>query len=123
MAEEWQQYFTDFTFPYGFHEPDEYKKWLREVGLHPVRVELLAKDMSYPERAGLEGWVRTSWLPYTERVPVERREVFITELVDRYLAEHPVDSKGHVHVSMMRLEVEANLGERRDLCLLSQAVL
>ncbi len=119
VAEEWQQYFADFTFPYGFHEPEAYKKWLKEVGLHPVRVELIAKDMSYPDRAGLEGWVRTTWLPYTERVPVERREAFVTELVDRYLAEHPVDSKGHVHVDMMRLEVEANLGERRDLCLIS----
>lgn len=120
VAEEWQQYFADFTFPYGFHEPEAYKKLLKEVGLHPVRVELIAKDMSYPDRAGLEGWVRTTWPPYTEQVPVERREAFITELVDRYLAEHPADSEGHVHIGMMRLEVEANLGERRELCLISQ---
>ena len=120
VAKGWQQYFACFTFPYGFHEPQTYKKWLKEVGLHPVRVELLAKDMSYPDRAGLEGWLRTTWLPYTERVPVERRKAFITELVDRYLEKNPVDSKGHVHVDMMRLEVEANLGERRELCLISQ---
>ncbi len=120
VAEEWRQYFADFIFPYGFHKPELYIRWLKEIGLHPVRVELIPKDMSYPERAGLEGWVRTTWLPYTERVPIERREAFVTELVDRYLAEHPLDSKGHVHVEMMRLEVEANLGERRELCLIFQ---
>ncbi|MGB5686941.1 MAG: methyltransferase domain-containing protein [Candidatus Electrothrix sp.] len=119
VAEEWQQYFVDFTFPYGFYGPELYSILLKEAGLHPVRVELIPKDMSYPDRAGLEGWVRTSWLPYTERVPIERREAFIIELVDRYLAEYPVDSKGYVHVSMMRLEVEASLGERRDLSLIS----
>jgi trans-aconitate 2-methyltransferase len=120
VAEEWQQYFADFTFPYGFYGPELYKIWLKEAGLHPERVELIAKDMSYPERAGLEGWLRTTWLPYTERVPVERREVFITEIVDRYLAEYPADSKGHVHVGMMRLEVEACPGESRRMCFISQ---
>jgi trans-aconitate methyltransferase len=120
VAEEWQLYFTDFTFPYGFYVPELYKVWLKEAGLHPERVELIAKDTSYPERAGLEGWLRTSWLPYTERVPVERREAFITQIVDRYLAEHPVDSKGSVHVGMVRLEVEACPGESRRMCLISQ---
>jgi trans-aconitate methyltransferase len=120
VAEEWQLYFTDFTFPYGFYGPELYKIWLKEAGLHPERVELIAKDMSYPERAGLEGWLRTTWMPYTERVPVERREAFITQVVDRYLAEHPVDSKGYVHVDMMRLEVEACPGKSRRMCLISQ---
>ncbi|XOF34078.1 MAG: class I SAM-dependent methyltransferase [Candidatus Electrothrix sp. YB6] len=120
LAKEWQQYFVDFTFPYGFYGPELYTVWLKEAGLHPVRVELIPKDMSYAERAGLEGWVRTTWLPYTEQIPVARRDAFITELVDRYLAKHPVDSKGYVHVRMMRLEVEASLGERRELCLIPQ---
>jgi trans-aconitate methyltransferase len=111
QTREWEQYFVDFAFPYGFYGPELYRVWLKEAGLHPVRVELIPKDMSYPDRAGLEGWVRTTWLPYTERVPVERRDAFITDLVDRYLAEHPQDSQGQIHVAMVRLEVEASLLE------------
>uniref|UniRef100_UPI0040561884 class I SAM-dependent methyltransferase n=1 Tax=Candidatus Electrothrix sp. TaxID=2170559 RepID=UPI0040561884 len=111
QTKEWQQYFVDFAFPYGFYGPELYNVWLKEAGMYPVRVELIPKDMSYPDRAGLEGWVRTTWLPYTEQVPVERREDFIAALVDRYLADHPVDSQGQVHVSMVRLEVEACLAE------------
>jgi trans-aconitate methyltransferase len=114
-TEEWQQYFADFSFPYGFYGPELYTMWLREAGMHPLRVELIPKEMSYPDRAGLEGWLRTTWLPYTERVPADLRDAFIAELVDRYLVEYPVDSKGQVYVSMVRLEVEACLGECREL--------
>ncbi len=114
-AEEWQQYFIDFTFSYGFYDPEQYVTWLKEVGLHPVRVELIPKEMSYAGRAGLEAWVRTTWLPYTECIPVERREAFITEFVDRYLVDYPVDSKGQIHIAMVRLEVEAYLEEFIDI--------
>ncbi len=56
---------------------------------------------------GLAGWIRTTWLPYTERVPIAKRELFISEIVGRYLESHPIDESGMVHVDMMRLEVEA----------------
>ena len=83
------------------------KALLREAGLKPVRVELLPKDMQQAGRAGLAGWVRTTWLPYTQRVPEPLREQFILELVDSYLDRHPLDIHGFAHVPMVRLEVEA----------------
>jgi len=104
---EWRQYFYDFAFSYGFYDLEEYMVWTSEAGLNPVRVELIPKDMSYDKRDGLTGWVRTTWLPYTERVPEERREEFITRLIDKYIEKYPLDSEGKVHVNMMRLEVEA----------------
>jgi trans-aconitate 2-methyltransferase len=58
--------------------------------------------------AGLAGWVRTTWLPYTQRVPEDRRETFIATVVTRYVATHPPDADGLVHVPMVRLEVEAD---------------
>ncbi|XCN74020.1 MAG: methyltransferase domain-containing protein [Candidatus Electrothrix aestuarii] len=118
QSEKWQPYFTDFTFPYGFYGPELYKAWLSQAGLHPIRVELIPKDMSYPDRTGLEGWVRTTWLPYTERVPVEQRDAFITAIVDKYLEEHPADNEGQIHVEMVRLEVEACPGKYREMNLI-----
>ena len=41
----WMPYFRNFTFPYAFCGPDEYRSWLAEAGLVPVRVELIPKDM------------------------------------------------------------------------------
>jgi trans-aconitate 2-methyltransferase len=104
----WGQYFADFTFPYGFYAPEEYAVWLREAGLKPGRVELLAKDMKQAGKDGLAGWIRTTWLPYTDQLPAKLRGEFIAEIVDRYVNKHPPDEAGFVHVAMVRLEVEAS---------------
>jgi trans-aconitate methyltransferase len=106
-AEAWRAYFRDFAMPYGFHGPEEYRVWLREAGLTSRRADLIDKDMTYADRTGLEGWVRTTWLPYTQRVPAERRDEFVARLVDRYLERHPPDARGVIHVHMVRLEIEA----------------
>jgi trans-aconitate 2-methyltransferase len=106
-SREWALYFDGFRFPYGFFSPDEYVMWLHEAGLEPIRVELIPKDMVHPGKAGLAGWIRTTWLPYTQRVPENLREAFIDELVDIYLGMFPLDKHGYSHVSMIRLEVEA----------------
>ncbi len=103
----WTSYFQGFPFPYGFYGPEEYVEWLREAGLTPVRVELLPKDMQHAGRDGLAGWIRTTWMGHTSRVPPERREAFVDQLVDEYLHKHPADAQGIVHVKMARLEVEA----------------
>lgn len=107
LYEVWAGFFRGFPFPYGFHSPEEYIPWLREAGLEPVRVELIPKDMVQAGPEGLAGWIRTTWMPYTERVPAERRESFISEVIGAYLKKHPLDDQGMVHVKMVRLEVEA----------------
>jgi len=103
----WNQYFCGFSFRYGFFSPEEYRPWLETAGLVPVRVELIPKDMAFSTREGFSGWLRTTWLPYLERVPQEQRGIFVDALADQYLAAYPPDPDGTVHVQMMRLEVEA----------------
>jgi trans-aconitate methyltransferase len=107
VVKPWKQFFTNFTFPYGFYDPEEYKSFLYEAGLVPERLELFPKDMKLNGAEGLAGWIRTTWLPFTEKTPVELRAKFVEEIVNRYVEEHPVDGAGMVHVGMMRLEVEA----------------
>jgi trans-aconitate 2-methyltransferase len=106
-VEPWNSFFDNMTFPYGFYDPEEYRAFLCEAGLVPVRVELFAKDMKHQGPEGLAGWVRTTWLPFTDRLPVEFRTKFVDLIVNRYLKLHPADSADVVHVGMMRLEVEA----------------
>lgn len=113
--EEWNRYFTDFTLPYGFYGPGEYEEWLKEAGLKPTRVELVPKDMVHEGRRGLAGWIRTTWLPFTQRIPEELREQFIDKLVDGYVQRYPQDEKGLVHVNAIRLEVEAEHIPRSSL--------
>ncbi len=103
----WKQYFVGFKFPYGFFDQKEYTFFLQKADLTPMRVELFPKDMKLAGAEGLAGWVRTTWLPFTERLPNELKAKFVDELVTRYIQKHPIDAEGMVHVGMIRLEVEA----------------
>jgi trans-aconitate 2-methyltransferase len=106
----WAEYFTDFAFPWGFYSPEEYRPWLEEAGLAIRRLELVPKDMTQEGPKGLASWLRTTWMPYWQRTPEELQQRFLDEIVEEYLAAHPLDSQGLVHLSMMRLEVEAARG-------------
>jgi trans-aconitate methyltransferase len=103
----WSAYFEGFVSTYGFHRPDEYRRWLVQAGLAPVDVRLVEKDMVHADPEAFVGWLRSAWHPYTNRVPEAQRAAFIAEVAARYLARHPADSSGRVHVRMMRLQVSA----------------
>jgi trans-aconitate methyltransferase len=103
----WEKYFLNLTFPYSFYGPEEYSMWLKEVNLEIVRLKLIPKMMEHPGKESLKGWIRTTWLPYTERVPETLREKLIEEISECYLLEHPQTGSDKISVKMMRLEVEA----------------
>ncbi len=103
----WRQYFKGFAFPYHFYGPEEYRVWLEQAGLVCLRAELVAKDMVHTGQAGLEGIIRNTWLPYTERLPEHMKSEFISQNAAAYLEKYPLDERGQAHVQMMRLEVEA----------------
>lgn len=105
--DKWKIYFDDFSFPYTFCSPEEYGRWLKGVGLNPKRIELIPKDMTQKGKDGLAGWIRTTWLPYAERIPENNCDQFIDDIINLYLERFPIDDKGLVHIKMIRLEVEA----------------
>ncbi len=104
--DKWSGYFKGFSFPYNFYGPDEYRVWLKQAGLKARRVDLVPKDMVQAGKKGLEGIVRNTWLPYTERLPEKLRPEFVGEIADRYIERYPL-VEGLAHVKMVRLEVEA----------------
>ena len=103
----WRRYYEVFTPPYHFYGPEEYTAWLLETGFRPARVELVPKDMQHVGTEGLKGWLRTTWFPYIDRLPIELRDAFLAEMVEMYTVAHPIDALGNIHVKMVRLEVEA----------------
>ena len=106
-VEPWKKSFQNMTFPYGFYDPSEYTTFLKDAGLSPIRIELFPKDMKHNGTEGLAGWVRTTWLPFTDRLPEDLKAKFVQKIIERYLKDHPADKDGIVHVGMMRIEVEA----------------
>lgn len=106
-SERWGEYYRSFETPYTFNNIDDYTQWLGQHGFEPKRIELIPKIMKHSDREGLKGWFRTTWFPYTDCVPLEGRERFIDEVIESYLATHPLGEDGSTSVAMVRLEVEA----------------
>jgi trans-aconitate methyltransferase len=106
-GDQWKKYFRRFVFPWHFYEPGQYRVWVKQAGLTPKRVELIAKDMVQKSKDDLIGWIRATWRPYVCRVPAGLQNKFLTEIVQRYLARYPLDEDGCAHLQMQRLEVEA----------------
>ena len=104
---EWRECFVGFEFPYGFLGVTAYEKLLFAAGFKVNRVELIPKIMEHNGKAGLAGWIRTTWLPYIERIPEGKRDRFVDEISTNYIRKVPLSSTGVVQVAMTRIEVAA----------------
>ena len=103
----WRQFFRRMPKPYFFYSPADYEKWLPRSGFKAVAVRLAPKNAIYAGSKGFAAWLRTTWLPYIQRLPEPARDEFIAAVAKRYLAKHPPDPGDKVHVRMVRLEIEA----------------
>lgn len=105
----WKGYFKNFTYPWFFYSVEEYRGFVERTGLSAKRIQLVPKDMVHDGRDTLAGWLRTVFLPYTERLPEALREDFVGEFANACVERRPPDENGRIHVKMVRLEVEATL--------------
>jgi trans-aconitate methyltransferase len=103
----WCEFFRKMPMPYFFYAPSDYEKWLPLFGFKINAVELAPKDATYAGAEGFATWLRTTWIPFVQRVPENLREEFIAAVTARYVAKHPPDAAGKVHVRMVRLEIDA----------------
>lgn len=103
----WRDMSTPGEMPYRFHGAGEYKTWLEEAHLKIEECRLIEKDMVHESRSTFIGWLRTAWHPHTAGVALELRDSFLEETASRYIAAHPLDNQGRVHVGAVRLQVRA----------------
>ena len=105
----WREFFRKMPAPYFFYAPADYEKWLPKFGFQINTLKLAPKDATYPGADGFAAWLRSTWIPYVQRVPEAAREEFIAAVTRRYVARHPLDAEDKVHVRMVRLEIDAKL--------------
>ena len=103
----WREFFRKIPPPYFFYTPADYEKWLAKSGFQINTLKLAPKDATYPGADGFAAWLRTTWIPYVQRVPAAVREEFIAAVTRRFVATHPPDAENQVHVGMVRLEIDA----------------
>ncbi len=99
----WRAYFDGFTPPYRFHDHEDYEAGLPRAGFRARRAELFTKDMRHAGREAFLGWLRTTWFPYTDRVPANLRDAFLDDVAAAYTAACPPDDQGVIHVRMVRM--------------------
>jgi trans-aconitate methyltransferase len=103
----WREFFRKMPTPYFFYAPEDYERWLQKFGFKINSLKLAPKDATYDGAGGFATWLRTTWIPYVQRVPENLREEFIEAVMQRYLAKHPPDTDEKIHVKMVRLEIDA----------------
>lgn len=103
----WSGYFTRMGFPYYFFNEKEYTSLILQSGFKEHKIYVEEKDMQHKGKEALKGWIRTTWLPYTQKVPDEQRENFIEEAFNVFAENFPADKNGIFHANAKRLIVEA----------------
>lgn len=102
-APAWASWFESFELGFGFHRPEDYVRWSAEVGLDVDQIDLLDREMVFPDQKSFLGWLR-NWHRYCGRVPEGLREQFLGEVISAYLDCHPKDEFGNISVRMTRLQ-------------------
>jgi trans-aconitate 2-methyltransferase len=106
-SKRWRGFFREVPRPYHFYAPGDYEKWLPKFGFKINLLNLASQDAAYAGADGIATWLRSTWIPYVQRVPENLREEFIAAVAQRYIAKHPPDASGNVLVRMVRLEIDA----------------
>ncbi len=106
LKDEWLPYLHDFKSPYNFYSIEEYYDLLAQTDFKKIKVDLVEKDMLHKGEEGLKGWIRTTWLPITEKIPFEKREEFIHHTYRAFANDYPSDNEDVFHVKAKRLIVE-----------------
>jgi trans-aconitate methyltransferase len=103
----WSGYLAGTSAPYHFRGPEEFSSALANAGLRPSRVELVAKPLQHADRAALTGWLRTTWMWTTERMPDDVRVDFLEALTDEVAPGCARQSDGALLLPMVNLEAQA----------------
>lgn len=110
----WAPQFQGYVTPYAFYSMEEYRAWLDQLGFEVERLQMIERDVSHQGKEGFQGWIRTTGMPYLNRVEPEKRTEFITALVDSYIEKHPLDAQGRIHVKMFNLLVQGRKGTTKN---------
>lgn len=109
-TDRWATWFHNFSFPWFFYDTKQYELWLKESGYSPLKVELVPKDMKHAGVKELNAWIRATWLPFVNRVPVEQRNDFVNDIVYKfYNKSGNSDLNSYIITKMVRLQILAKV--------------
>jgi len=88
----WSDHFRDFETPFAHVTPDHYRALALANGFSVNVVRVHDETWDFGTRDAFAAFCRATTVAWTARLPEERRDAFIEEVLDRYrsiAAEHP----------------------------------
>ena len=104
-SKKWKGYFAQFIPPWRFYQSEEYRSLLTKTGLAPLRIETIQKHERFPTRDVFQSFLK-QWFPYLRPLPENLKDIFLTDLLDRYLQALLPNSQGALSFIVDRLEMK-----------------
>ncbi|ARV57258.1 hypothetical protein BZZ01_00215 [Nostocales cyanobacterium HT-58-2] len=117
QSQRWNEYFQDFTSPFGFYDPEEYEKLLESVGLKANRVESILTHIIYQGKEDIVRHALAIDHYLTNRIPKDLLPEFVDDLANTYIEFSQKDTTGLIYIPLRKLEVEATKVEKTSLIL------
>ncbi|MGZ4863806.1 MAG: class I SAM-dependent methyltransferase [Halobacteriota archaeon] len=104
----WRPYFEGFEQGKA-HSANECEQLVRDAGFVLRRCEFVSQEVMHQDADALKGYARSTWHRYTDQIPVQKRDAFLNEVVQRCIEMSPADRSGRIHVCASVLEVDATV--------------
>ncbi|MBI5273897.1 MAG: methyltransferase domain-containing protein [Chlamydiales bacterium] len=104
---EWRIYLHDFRPPWRFFTALEYDQMISQAGFKKEVFEVIMHKKIFDSRKDFENYV-IQWYPYLQGILEDKRDVFFTEIIDRYLELEPPLTSGEVYFEFQRIDIIAS---------------
>lgn len=105
-SEKWEDYFITFYPKSNLYKKEDYKHLLEKMHFETLELKTTPVDEIFASVDQFKDYI-LPWLPYVNVVPVELREEFMKEFMEKYLKIFPMDAEGRVHFLVEKLEILA----------------
>ncbi|MGZ4915759.1 MAG: hypothetical protein ACXV45_03715 [Halobacteriota archaeon] len=104
----WKTYFEGFEQRRAY-SADECEQLLRGAGFVLQRCEFITEEVTHQDANALKGYARSTWNRYTDRIPAQKRDALLNEVIQRCVELSPADRSGRIRVRASMLEVDATV--------------
>ena len=83
---EWAAWFAGTSAPFVHFTPEEYRALAEQAGFAVRHLDVRTREWDFGTRQGFVDFARVTFVEWTRRVPADRCDAFIADVLDRYCA-------------------------------------
>lgn len=102
----WGRFFVNFDSGWNFVGKEGYQALLEVEGFTVETIQVVPQEDLFPSLEVFRGFI-SQWFPYLRALPISLRDMFMDDVLNRYLELKPLDCEGVLHFKVHRLEAVA----------------